>query len=116
MFHVEFLIEDKDVLKLRYALLGFKIYNYEDKPVVNAKKGMNGSIEPVTQSGKLVDRLIIRLRETHRPGSEVTAAALKDMIVELGNVPTSNYLKALVKTKVVKRNNRGVYTVLGEKK
>lgn len=110
MFHVEFLIDDKDYTRLRHTLLSFKIFNYEDKPVVNAKKTRGGKIEEEVPGGKLQDRLAATVREQF-VGQEISTKQINDLVTELGGSPCSNYIASLVKSKTIKRKGRGTFVL-----
>lgn len=111
MFHVEFLIDDRDVVKLRYALASFRIYNFEDKPVTNAKR-VKGKVEEAVSGGTVLERVALALREHHPIGAQIDRKTIFLLVREVGHSPNTNLLNALIKAKVLKRKGRGVFVLL----
>jgi hypothetical protein len=113
MFHVQFLIDDKDVVKLRYALMGFRVFNFEDKPVTNAKKGKGKTVEEeIPGGGTVAERTALVIREQFAVGAKITRAEIFDIITSFGNRPNTAIVNLLVKTKVIRKKARGVFVVL----
>jgi hypothetical protein len=111
MFHAEFLIEDKDVVKLLRELATLRTFNIVVRPTTNAKKGKNG-IEEEVPGGTVADRVALALREAYAAGTQITSRVILETARAGGNVPNSTLITALVKAKVIKRKTRGVFTVL----
>lgn len=114
MFHAEFLIDDKDVVKLHYHLASMKVYNVEIKPAVNTKKIKGGVIEEVA-GGAIKDRLSMKIIADYKAGSSISSSDINNLVTELGGSPTSSYISNLVDAKIIKRKGRGTFVVNSKK-
>jgi hypothetical protein len=66
MFHADFLIDDKDVVKLHYALAGLRVFNVDIKPAVNVKAAKANEVveAPValTATGRAAEVIAVECR------------------------------------------------------
>jgi hypothetical protein len=114
MFHVECLIDDKDVVKLHYQLAVLKVYNLEIKPVINAKKAKGAVVEAVP-GGRMTDRLILAVPERFTAGGDFSSADINALVREMGGTPTAKYISGLIKAKVIKRAGRGHFKLAAKR-
>lgn len=114
MFHVECLVDDKDVVKLHYALAGLRVFNVEIKPANNAKAARNGkAVEVVPGGGTVADQVANAVRENHQAGSKITRKAIFELARSMSYSPNSLLATSLVKMKVIKKTKgRGEFIVL----
>lgn len=110
MFHVEFLVDDKHLVKMHHALNGLKLFNLDVKPVINAKRVKNKVVEE--NLGSLRDRLPLAIAETYKRGTHITRTDIFDVIKGIGAAPSSELIAVLVKKKAIKRVRRNNYVVM----
>lgn len=116
MFKFDGLIDDKDVVKLHYALAGLRVFNLEVRPANNVKANKNGKAEPETHdSGTMPERVAHVLRVNHQTGAVFTRQELFDVARSLSYAPNSLLATALIKAKVVKKKSRGSFILLPTK-
>jgi hypothetical protein len=109
MFRAEFLIEDKDVVRLLHMIAGMRVFDVSVRPVANAKR-VNGKVEEAVPGGKVADRVAAALRE--KGTTRLDRKMIFETTRQLGNVPNSNLLEALVKAKVIRKRGRGLYILI----
>lgn len=114
MFHVECLVDDKDVVKLHYALAGLRVFNVEIKPAMNAKAARNGkATEEIPGGGTVADQVAFALREKFPSGTKVTRKDVFEVARSLSYSPNSLLAVNLAKMKVIKKaKGRGNFIML----
>jgi hypothetical protein len=122
MFDVKILCEDKDLPKVLWALDGIAVGMPTATPVRGAKvvtnttTGMKAA-KPALGAGTLSQAVASLLQES---GLEtITTARMMELTSQCGGSPVSGYgvVSTLVKSKLLKRNGRGTFTVkIGKRK
>ena len=115
MFHAEFMIDDKDVVKLHYMLASMKVFEVSVRPVINAKLAKNGKVEGETVNGTAAEVIAAKLYEIVEPGIVTTRKSLFDIAKQLGYTPNSKLVLDLIAAKVIKKKGRGQFTLLEKK-
>ena len=115
MFHAEFMIDDKDVLKLHYMLASMKVFEVSIRPVINAKLGKNGKVEGETLTGTAAEMVAHKLLETVEPGIAISRKSVFEIAKHLGFSPNSKLATDLVAAKVLKKKGRGQFILLASK-
>lgn len=113
MFHAEFLIDDKDVVKLHYALAGLRVFNVEVKPAVNVKVGRGKKVEEENH-GSMADQVTVALRELGK-NAHVTRQQIFALAQGFDFRPNSQLIVSLIKRKVIRKRGRGEFTVVAVK-
>ncbi len=116
MFKFDGLIDDKDVVKLHYALAGLRVFNLEVRPASNVKAVKNGKAEPETHdSGTMPERVAQVLRTNYQTGATFSRQDLFNVARSLSYAPNSLLATALIKAKIVKKKSRGAFVLLPTK-
>ena len=114
MFHAEFMIDDKDVLKLHYMLASMKVFEVTIRPVINAKI-KNGKVEGETTTGTAAELVTAKLHELMEPGIVISRKSIFEIAKQLGFAPNSKLATDLLAAKVIKKKGRGQFTLLAMK-
>lgn len=115
MFHAEFMIDDKDVIRLHYFLASLKVFDVEIKPVINAKIAKNGKVESETPTGTTAELVTAKLYEVVEPGVTISRKSIFEIAKQLGFSPNSKLATDLLAAKVIKKKGRGTFTLLAAK-
>lgn len=115
MFRAEFMIDDKDVVRLHYLLASMKVYDVEIKPVINAKIAKNGKVEGETATGTAAELVTAKLHEVMEPGIVISRKSIFEIAKQLGFSPNSKLATDLLAAKVIKKKGRGTFTLLAVK-
>lgn len=115
MFHAEFMIDDKDVLKLHYMLASMKVFDVTIRPVINAKITKNGKVESETPTGTAAEMVRAKLYEVVEPGVVISRKSIFEIAKQLGFSPNSKLALDLLAAKVIKKKGRGEFTLLAAK-
>ena len=114
MFHVEFLVDDKHLVKMHLALQGLRIFNLGVVPVVNAKVKGGKAVEANT--GPIRAQLVPALHKAFpKKGERITRLQIFEVIRQLGGNPNSQYIALAIKTKQLKRVGHATYIITGVK-
>lgn len=111
MFRFEGLIEDRDVVRLHYALASLKVYDVAIVPAVNVKGGKNGKAKE-NGGSTMADIIGAELRQHKAASDIIVRTELFEIARKLGYSPNSNLQTNLIKTKVLKKKGRGEFVLL----
>lgn len=115
MFHAEFLIEDKDLVRLHYQLASLRVFNLDVKPVVNAKKKNGKIVEEHPGGGTIKQRLAAAIQANYSPEDKFSRADIFDLAREVGGSPSSAQVVHLVADKIIRKKARNLYQLVATK-
>jgi len=106
MFKLDFMTEDKELVKLMHSLSEFKILNLSVVPVANAAVKKGKAVQK-HEGGTMVDVVAAAIAK-QGAGKGMTSNEIMDIVIANGgNAKSRSYfLGALVKRKAVKNRNK----------
>jgi hypothetical protein len=117
MFHVEFLVDDKHLVRMHLALHGLKLFNLDVQPVVNAKQDKGKVVEKNTATiGEQLMPALLKTFSILGATGRITRLQIFEVIRQLGGKPNSQQIQRLIKTKQLKRVGHALYTIVGKKR
>ena len=113
MFHADFLIDDKDVVKTLRFIASIRAFEVKVVPAINAKPGKNRKAEEeIPGGGTVADRIAMLIFNEFDAGHLFERKDIFTMARKLGNSPNSLLITSLIKSKAIKKKGRGKFVVL----
>lgn len=114
MFKIDFIVEDKHLAKVLYALAGFHVLNLSSVPVLNAKVD-GGKVKQDGPAGSVKELVFSEFSKEFEKGTIIKPADLKTVVEKCGasSSSTSYFTSALMEQGLLKRmSKRGTYKVI----